>query len=107
MKTIRELTAQAKRLTAVLTGLNEAADGIEVAVGQLDYLEGKGSTHVNLTTKECAESLNRDLEFLRSECHSRMEQLVLELSRTTDTEAYDLEKPSVLDEADNLLKGGR
>ena len=105
----KEMVATAKRLVSVGEGLQQAEEGVELAIGQLTYLherETKKRTGVPARTeyKEVEQELIANIEYLRFCLHERQSSLVQALARSSKQGVVELERSSVLSEADDILK---
>ena len=105
-----DLIAKAKRLATVADGLRDAEEGLEVAIGQLTFMEeqalkGRGRIPVSTEYKEVEDELSANIEFLRSRLDGWRSSLILDIAQLDDRGISELEKPLVVDQAEKILRG--
>ena len=103
----RTIIATAKRLNTVREALQAIDENLELAVGQLKYVERHRNTssfaQSDLTDIE--KEIQKPVKDLWFDLHTRLEQLNAEVAKTRSEPPYELEKPTVLSEAEEILDG--
>lgn len=106
---MKNMVALAKRLTTIDEGIRSAEEGIEVAIGQLVYLDEqerkkRTGVAVSIEYRDLEEELTRSMEYLRGCLYNWQTKLVGDLAGADIRAAHVLEKDKVQDEVDEILR---
>ena len=105
--TNRTLIATAKRLTTVRDALRLMDENLELAVGQLEHTqENETTSSFDMSDLvDIQRDIRKPLDDLWFDLHARVGQLVAKFAETSSESIHELEKASVLTEADEVVRG--
>ncbi|MBU0964719.1 hypothetical protein KKC06_06795 [Patescibacteria group bacterium] len=106
---MEQVIARAKRLDTIAHSLREAEENLEVACGQLKYLQER-----NPDAPICADlpdyptEVPDDVAYLRDVLSEWLVRLASDVSKLSGEQAYELEEtPSILRAADGILRSAQ
>ena len=99
-----KLVAKAKRLVTVMDSLREMSEGLEVAAGQLMFLEEQEMPHGVSEIEQCEADIRDDMWFLEQELAIRLRRLARDIADQDDHASWQLEQPAILRVADDILR---